>query len=223
MNFSQRQADPRRHLIGITFVVLLHVFVIYALVTGLAKKVVDVVRAPIETKVIEEIKKVLPPPEIIVPPPPKMDAPPPPFIPPPEVQIATPPPVQPTITVAPAPVPPAPVAIVPQAPVVAAPAPPAPAPAPAPPRPTVVAIGVACATQVAPVMPVRATREGISGVVRARATINGGKVVAVEILSSPARGVFDAAVRNAMLQYGCAAAGDDEIKAEQEFSFKLVD
>ena len=225
MNFSQRQADPRRHLIGITAVVLLHVVVIYALVTGLARKVIDVVRAPIETRLIEEIKKVVPPPEIIVPPPPKMTAPPPPFIAPPEVQIATPPPAQPTITAAPAPAPPAPVTIVPQAPVVAAPAPaPAPAPpAPPAPRPAVLSMGVACATQVAPVMPVRATREGISGIVRARATIKGGKVVAVEILSSPARGVFDAAVRNAMLQYGCSGAGDDEIKAEQEFSFKLVD
>jgi len=74
MNFSQRQADPRRHLVGITFVILFHAFIIYALVTGLAKKVVDVVRAPIETKVIEEIKKPPPPPEIVVPPPPKMDA-----------------------------------------------------------------------------------------------------------------------------------------------------
>ena len=92
MNFSERQADPRRHLLGITFVILLHALVIYALVTGLAKKVIDVVRAPIETKVIEEIKKPPPPQEIVVPPPPKMDAPPPPFIPPPEVQIATPPP-----------------------------------------------------------------------------------------------------------------------------------
>ena len=221
MNFSQRQADPRRHLIGITFVVLLHVVVIYALVTGLAKKVIDVVRAPIETRLIEEIRKVVPPPEIIVPPPPKMSAPPPPFIAPPEVQIATPAPA-PTITAAPAPTPPAPVTIVPQAPVAAAPAPPAP-PAPAAPRPAALSIGVACATQVAPVMPVRAAREGLSGIVRARATIKGGKVVAVEILSSPARGVFDAAVRSAMLQYGCSGAGDDEIKAEQEFSFKLVD
>ena len=50
MNFSQRQADPRRHLMGITFVILLHAFIVYALVTGLAKKVVDVVRAPIDTR-----------------------------------------------------------------------------------------------------------------------------------------------------------------------------
>lgn len=130
MNFSQRQADPRRHLVGITFVIAFHAFIVYALVTGLAKKVVEVVRAPIETKVIEEIKKPPPPPEVVVPPPPRLEAPPPPFIPPPEVQIQTPPPPQPTITaVTPTP-PPAPVAIAPVAPpVVAPPAPPAPAPA----------------------------------------------------------------------------------------------
>jgi periplasmic protein TonB len=39
MNFSQRQADPRRHLVGMTVVILFHAFVVYALVTGLAKKV----------------------------------------------------------------------------------------------------------------------------------------------------------------------------------------
>jgi protein TonB len=64
-------------------------------------------------------------------------------------------------------------------------------------------------------------RENITGVVRAQATIKAGKVIAVEILSSPARGVFDAAVRNAMLQYGCSGAGDEEVKAIQEFVFKL--
>ena len=127
MNFSKRQADPRRHLVGITFVILFHAFIVYALVTGLATKVVEVVRAPIETKVIEEVKAPPPPPEIVVPPPPRLEAPPPPFIPPPEIQIATPPPPAPTITaVTPTP-PPAPVAIAPVAPpVVAPPAPPAP-------------------------------------------------------------------------------------------------
>ena len=77
----------------------LPLLIVYALVTGLAKKVVDVVRAPIETKVIEEIKKPPPPPEVVVPPPPKMEAPPPPFIPPPEINIQAPPQqVAPTIT-----------------------------------------------------------------------------------------------------------------------------
>ena len=123
MNFAQRQADPRRHLVGMTIVVLFHALVVYALVTGLAKRVVEVIRAPIETKVIEEIKKPPPPPEVVLPPPPKLEAPPPPFIPPPEIQIATPPPA-PTI-IAPAP-----------PPVVAA--------APAPAAPAVVSAGVVC-------------------------------------------------------------------------------
>jgi len=139
MNFAQRQRDPRKHLTGIAAVILFHGFIVYALVTGLAKKVVDVVRAPIETKVIEEIKKPPPPPEIVVPPPPKLEAPPPPFIPPPEVQIATPPPPQPTITaVTPTP-PPAPVVIAPAPPPVVA----APAPPPAP-DPVVASAGVVC-------------------------------------------------------------------------------
>ena len=214
MNFSQRQADPRRHLVGLTIVILVHVLVVYALVTGLAKKVVDVVRAPIETKVIEEIKKPPPPPEVVLPPPPKLEAPPPPYIPPPEVQIATPPPPQPTISVAPSPTPPPPTVMTPTPPVVAA------VPAPVA-KPTAVSIGIACPTQVAPAMPVKALRDNISGVVRAQATIKGGKVVAVEILSSPARGVFDSSVRQAMMQYVCSGAGDDEVKAVQEFVFKL--
>jgi protein TonB len=213
MNFSQRQADPRRHLVGLTVVILFHAFIVYALVTGLAKKVVDVVRAPIETKVIEEIKKPPPPPEIVLPPPPKLEAPPPPYIPPPEVQIATPPPPQPTISVAPSPTPPPPTVMTPTPPVVAA-------VVPTPPRPATMSIGVACAQQVQPTMPAKAVREGITGAVKARATIKGGKVVAVEIISSQPRGVFDAAVRNAMMQYGCQA-GEEEIKAEQTFDFKL--
>ena len=218
MNFSERQADPRRHLVGITVVILVHALVVWALVSGLAKKVIDVVRAPIETKVIEEIKKPPPPPEIVLPPPPKLEAPPPPYIPPPEVQIATPLPPQPTISVAPSPVPPPPTVMTPTPPVVVAP--PAP-PAPPAPRPAVVSIGVACATQVQPTMPPKAAREGITGTVKARATIKGGKVIAVEIISSQPRGIFDSAVRTAMMQYGCAAAGDEELKADQTFDFKL--
>ncbi|TXH53506.1 MAG: energy transducer TonB, partial [Burkholderiaceae bacterium] len=63
MNFGQRQRDPTKHFVGIAAVILFHGFVAYALITGLAKKVIDVVRAPIETKVIEEVKKPPPPPE----------------------------------------------------------------------------------------------------------------------------------------------------------------
>src|ERR671926_307135 len=61
---------------SIAMVVLLHIAIGYALVTGLARKVVEVIKAPLETKIIEEIKK--PPPDQPPPPPPKLAAPAPP-------------------------------------------------------------------------------------------------------------------------------------------------
>jgi protein TonB len=96
MDYAQQQRDPTKHLIGLTVVFLLHVLLIYALVTGLARKVVEVLKKPIETKIVEEAKPP-PPPETPPPPPPKLTTPPPPFIPPPEVQIAVTPPAA-TIT-----------------------------------------------------------------------------------------------------------------------------
>lgn len=92
MNFSQDGKEPAKSFTGITVVVLLHVVVVYALMTGLARKVVEVIKQPIETKIIEEVKpppKDIPPPP---PPPPKLAAPPPPFIPPPEIMVQAPPP-----------------------------------------------------------------------------------------------------------------------------------
>ncbi len=216
MNYAERQADPRRHVVGLTVVILFHVVVVWALLTGLGKKVIDVVRAPIETKVIEEVKKPPPPPEIVLPPPPKLEAPPPPFIPPPEIQIATPPPA-PTITATTPTPPPAPVVIAPApAPIVAPPAPPAPAPAPA------VTIAAACPQQVKPEIPRRAYRDGvgIDGYVKARAVIRNGTVVSVTILESRPGSLYDQAVKTAMSQYGCAK-GEGDIAAIQEFSFKF--
>ncbi len=90
--------DSGRRVTGLVVVGLFHAFLVYALLTGLARKVVEVVIPPLETKLIEEVKPPpldKPPPP---PPPPKMVAPPPPFIPPPEVRIDTPPPVANTIT-----------------------------------------------------------------------------------------------------------------------------
>jgi len=208
MDFARQQRNPAKHLIGIGAVVLLHILVVYALVSGLARKVVEVVRAPIETKVIEETVKPPPPPEIPLPPPPKLEAPPPPFIPPPEVVITQPPPPVQTITATQTP-PPAQVDITPVAPT----APPA---APGP-----VSIRVVCPTQVQPTMPRKALQENISGSVTARARIKGGKVIAVEIIKSQPRGLFDNAVRSAMSQYQCAASGDQEIVAIQEFQFTV--
>jgi len=90
MDFSEYEPNPGKKFTGIAFVIFLHMFIVYALITGLARKVVEVIKQPIETKIIEEIKPP-PPPDLPPPPPPKMLAPPPPFIPPPEVQVQQPP------------------------------------------------------------------------------------------------------------------------------------
>jgi protein TonB len=93
MNFTQDGRSPPKNLVGIGVVVLLHVALVYALLTGLARKVVEVIQQPVETKIIEEIKPPPPPPppDKPVPPPPKSVAPPPPFVPPPEVKVQAPP------------------------------------------------------------------------------------------------------------------------------------
>ena len=76
MNYAQPK-PPVRRIGGIAFVVGLHAVIVYALLTGLATKVVDVIRQPIETRIIEEIKPPPPPPppKHIAPPPPKHVAP----------------------------------------------------------------------------------------------------------------------------------------------------
>src|SRR5213083_2725306 len=66
------QRDSSRRLTGLVAVIAFHVVLVYALVHGLARKIVEVVRQPLETKIIEEIKA------------------PPPYIPPPEVQVQAP-------------------------------------------------------------------------------------------------------------------------------------
>jgi periplasmic protein TonB len=212
-----QQKNPTSRYVGIGFVVALHLLLLWALVSGLGKQAIEVIKKPLEAIVIQEVKLLPPPPppppKIIEPPKPqapKVEAPPPPpFVPPPEV---TPPPsvAAPTITAAPEP-PPAPPVIAPPPP----PAPPAPPAAPA--APARVDIGVACPTQVKPEMPRRALQEGVSGVVRAQITVVGGAVKEVQILAGPR--VFHQAVRTAMLQYKCTAA--DGTTAVQEFEFKL--
>jgi protein TonB len=93
-------------------------------------------------------------------------------------------------------------------------APPAPVAAP---RPAVVSIGTICSAMVQPTMPRKALQAGTGGTVVARATIRGGKVVEVDILKSNPPRLFDAAVREAMMQYTCSG---DHI-ADQEFVFKV--
>jgi periplasmic protein TonB len=220
MNFAQQQSDPRRRVIGFGAVLLFHALLIYALVSGLAKKVVDVVRAPIETKVIEEVKKPPPPPEVVVPPPPKLEAPPPPFIPPPEIQIANPPPA-PTITATTPTPPPAPVVIAPAPPpVVAAPAPPAPAPAPA-----VTSASVVCSNFNAVMGDVAFPREATrAGIERGEAVIQftltaSGEVKDVHAISA-SNPIFARNSVRIVNSYKCQGQGRD-VTVRVPFGYKL--
>jgi protein TonB len=104
MSYAHPRSSSRR-LTGLAVTVALHIALLYALMHGLARKIVEIVTPPLETKIIEEIK---PPADKPPPPPPKLATPPPPFIPPPEINIQVPMQQAPTITVAPTPPPPAP-------------------------------------------------------------------------------------------------------------------
>ena len=54
MDYAQQQRQPGKHLTGITIVIIFHVLLGWALASGLARKVVKVVKGPLETKIIEE-------------------------------------------------------------------------------------------------------------------------------------------------------------------------
>jgi periplasmic protein TonB len=80
--------DSGKRLTGLVVVVVFHVVLGYALVEVLARKIVEVVRVPLETKIVEEVKP--PPPEKPPPPTPKLATPLLPYIPPPDVQVQMP-------------------------------------------------------------------------------------------------------------------------------------
>lgn len=188
MDYAQQQRSWGKHLPSIALVALLHVVLGYALVTGLARRVVEVIKAPIETKIIEEIKK--PPPDAPPPPPPKLAAPPPPFVPPPEINIQVPQVQQaPAITVQTTAPPPPVQAIAP-------PAPPPPKPAGPPIRKEFKA-----AYRVEPQFPRQALRDGLTGRVVAHVYVEpGGAVSDVKIIHSSNR-IFDREVIRALSQW----------------------
>ncbi|MDB5776538.1 MAG: tonB [Herbaspirillum sp.] len=165
--------------------------------------------------------------------------PPPPPPPPPKEIVKQKPIVQKTITrkivmEQPKPVPPQPVVEptlpTPEPVIAAAERPSADAPAVATPKPASgpahgpsapVAMTLACPVQVAPEMPAKALAMGIAGRVVARAKIQSGKVISVDILKSEPPGVFDAAVKSAMMRYQCENNSTDIVAADQTFNFTL--
>jgi len=217
MDFSRTQRDPTRKFVGIGAVVLFHIVIVYGLITGLARKVVEVVKGPIEVKVIEEIIKKPPPPPELLPPPPKLQAPPPPFIPPPEINIQPPPTPAPTITAVTPEPPPAP-----QAPVIVAPAP-TPTPAPAP--PVVQSAAVVCPNyrealgSVA--YPREAALDNIQGEVLAEFTLSATGQIRDIVIKSTTNRIFNRpAIQMIQTRLSCKGQGQD-VKLSLPISFKL--
>jgi len=214
MDFARQQRDPARHLIGIGFVVLVHAIVIYALMTGLARKAIEVIKKPLTATIIEEIKVPPPPPP---PPPPRKIVEPPktlqPYVPPPDVPVPTQT-TEPVISAVTATPPTEPVVIAPPSPPVVAPPQPKPA----------IRRGAVPIERVEPVYPREAIRDNISsGKVVARLQVDEkGLVTNVTIVEANPRRVFDREVIRALSQWKFQPEGDRYI-AEIEINFTLKD
>jgi protein TonB len=198
-------------VIGFTVVVLLHILLVYALVTGLARKAVQVIKKPLDASIIEELKLPPPPP----PPPPKrvdIPKPPPPetYIPPPDIPVTSAP-TGPTITVVTPEPPKAP-------PVIEAPPPPPPPPKPA------VRRGIQRIGGDNPEFPKAAIRAGVEkGRVVARLNIDeNGNVTEVIIVSAEPSRHFDKEVITALKTWKFRAEGEKYV-GEVEVNFKLAD
>ncbi|MBK7591115.1 MAG: energy transducer TonB [Betaproteobacteria bacterium] len=219
MDFARQQRDPTRHLVGITFVVLLHALIVYALVSGLARKAVEVIKKPIDAKIIEEIKAPPPPP-----PPPKpvqqqpqrVEVAPQPYIPPPDIEVPTTPQTAPTISAVTTEAPTQPYVIAPPPPVAVAPPPPAPKPA--------VRRGIARVSGEDPVYPREAIKAGVAkGHVVVRLQIDEkGNVIDIKLVTADPPRVFDRVVAAAVKDWKFLAEGEKYV-AEVEFNFTLKD
>ena len=216
MNFARQQRDPTKHMIWIVFVVLIHVLVIYALMTGLARTVVEVIKKPLSATIIDEIKAPPPPP----PPPkkivemPKVQTPVETYVPPPDIPV-TAAPTAPVISAVTATPPTEPHVIAPPA-VVAPPAPPPPKPA--------IRRGIVRLAGDDPVYPRQAIRASIAkGRVLARVMIDEkGNVTEVIIVSADPPRHFDKAVIDALQEWKFKAEGEKYV-GEIEINFSLKD
>ena len=93
IDYASRQRTPRKLVIGLTAVVVLHGLLFWAINSGLARKFVKVIKGPVEAVLLEEAKPDIPPPPPPPPPPKNLPPPPPAYVPPAEIQVAAPSPV----------------------------------------------------------------------------------------------------------------------------------
>jgi len=188
MAYADQQTSGNR-VKAIVIVTLIHVFVGYLFVSGLAVSAVKKVVERVTTIDIEEP----PPPEPEEPPPPEPQeqAPPPPVAPPPPINIApAPPPIQTQPTIPP----PAPPALI--------------IPPPAPPAPPSLARGASprnqrrWAARIQENYPSRALREEVEGTVGVSVTVNtDGRVSGCRVSRSSGSSVLDEAACRGMTRY----------------------
>jgi protein TonB len=222
MDYARQQRDPTKHMIGIAFVVGVHVLVIWAMFTGLGRSVVEIVKKPLTATIIEEIKAPPPPPP--PPPPPKKIVEPPKaqapevYVPPPDIPVAAPT-TAPVISAVTSEPPKQEHVIAPPPQVVAPPAP----PPPPPPKPAV-RRGIVPIEREDPVYPKEAIRQGVAkGRVVARLQIDEkGNVTDVQITVSEPPRIFDRAVRSALEKWKFAPDGEKYV-GEVEVNFQLKD
>ncbi len=86
-DYASQQRSPSKHLLGFGSVILLHILILWAIHSGLAKKFVKVIKGPVEAQLIEDAKPDIPPPPP-PPPPPQQKAPPPEFVPPVDIPVS---------------------------------------------------------------------------------------------------------------------------------------
>jgi periplasmic protein TonB len=84
-DYASRQRKPTKHLLGLGWVVLLHLLLFWAISSGLARAVVKKIKDPVQAVLLEETKPDLPPPPPVQP---KNSPPPPAYVPPVDVPLS---------------------------------------------------------------------------------------------------------------------------------------
>ena len=211
-SFGKKQRNPVRRFGGIAAVLLLHGVLIYALLNGLATKVVQIIQRPIETRIIEPVMPPPPPPPMrtVKLPPPRFTPPPRPFVPPPEVNVASP--QQQTITHQAAPV---------EAQPATPPAPIAPASVKAPST----EVGVVCpnSDQVRSSVkyPREARENNVTGDVLIEFVVDPqGQITNERVAKSSDDSSLDRAALTAVRQFSCVSQGQP-VRVQVQFSFDM--